>query len=89
MIRLMWLGLMVSLLAGCAGNRRPDPPSVPKVVEVVVTKYVPIPAELAADCDNEAAREQTYAEAKRLALKRADYLEECTARMRRIRGLGK
>ena len=89
MIRLMWLGLMVALLAGCQGNRRDDPPVVPKVVEVVVTKYVPIPAELAADCANEAAREQTYAEAKRLALKRADYLEECTARMRRIRGLGK
>lgn len=73
------------LLAGC----KTCPPVVPETVEVVVTKYVPIPAELAADCANEPAKEQTYAEAKRLALKRADYLEECTARMRRIRGLGK
>ena len=79
------IALAAILLAGC----KTQPPVVPEIVEVVVTKYVPIPAELAADCANEAAREQTYAEAKRLALKRADYLEECTARMRRIRGLGK
>lgn len=87
MIRLMLLGLMVALLAGCPGNRRDDPPTVPKVVEVVVTKFVPVPDELAADCQNTAPKAQTYAEAKRLAIVRAEYLDECTARMRRIKAL--
>lgn len=83
---LFWLVLLV---AGCTGNRRPDPPVVPDVVEVAVTKYVPIPPELAADCQNTEPREQTYAEAKRLALLRDEYLDECTRRMRQIRALGK
>ena len=89
MSRLILLAPMVALLAGCPGNRRPDPPPVPKIVEVTVTKFVPVPADLTADCTNEAAREQTYAEAKRLALKRDEYLAECSARMKRIRALGK
>lgn len=44
--------------------------------------------QMAADCANEPPREQTYAEAKRLAIKRGEYLAECTERMRRIRALG-
>ena len=81
--------LILPMLAGCPGNRRPDPPTVPKVVEVVVTKFVPVPAELAADCQDTKPTKNTYSEAKRLALLRREFLEECTARMRKIRGLAK
>ena len=84
----LWAAIALALLlTGCSGTRRPDPPDVPQVVEVVVTKYVPVPADLAADCMNEAPRSQTYQEAKRLAIKRGEYLAECTERMRRIRAL--
>lgn len=79
---------LVLLLAGCAGNTKPAPPVIPQVVEVPVTKYVPLPVELTADCNNTTPREQTYAEAKRLALLRGEYLDECTLRMRKIRALG-
>ena len=78
---------LVLLLSGCKTTEPQKQP--PQVIEVVVTKYVPVPAELAADCTNEAPREQTYAEAKRLAIKRGEYLAECTERMRRIQGLGR
>ena len=80
--------IVAGLLAGCTGNRKPDPPVVPQVVEVPVTKYVPVPDTLTADCQDTVPTEQTYAEAKRLALVRAKYLEECTGRMRKIRALG-
>ena len=88
-IYLLVLWALIALALLLTGCKTTEPSKPPQVVEVVVTKYVPVPAELAADCTNEPPREQTYAEAKRLALKRADYLEECTTRMRRIRGLGK
>lgn len=83
---ILWALIAVAmLLTGC---KTTEPQRPPQVIEVVVTKYVPVPAELAADCANEPPREQTYAEAKRLAIKRGEYLAECTARMRRIRALG-
>lgn len=86
----MWrpAALIACLLAGCTGNVKEAPP-VPKVVEVPVTKYVPVPDALTADCQNTAPKEQTYGEAKRLALVRGEYLDECTQRMRKIRSLGK
>lgn len=83
---ILWALIAVAvLLTGC---KTTEPQRPPQVIEVVVTKYVPVPAELAADCANEPPREQTYAEAKRLAIKRGEYLAECTERMRRIRALG-
>ena len=87
--RALVLWALLALVAACTGNRKPDPPMVPDVVEVPVTKYVPVPDELAADCQNAAAREQTYSEAKRLALLRDEFLRECSERMRKIRALGK
>ena len=78
---------LVLLLSGCKTTEPQKQP--PQVIEVVVTKYVPVPADLAADCMNEAPRSQTYQEAKRLAIKRGEYLAECTERMRRIQGLGR
>jgi len=87
----MWrspsLIVAAALLTGCPGNRKDDPPPVPKIVEVPVTKYVPVPEELTADCQNTAPQSQTYSEAKRLAIVRGEYLDECTQRMRKIRSL--
>ena len=88
-IRLALLSWLVLLVAGCAGNRRDDPPVIPQVVEVAVVKYVPVPDDLAADCRDTAPKEQTYAEAKRLALLRTEFLAECSERMRKIRALGR
>lgn len=80
------ISAMALLVAGCSrGNLRIDPP---KVVQVEVTKYVPVPAELTEPCTVYAPAEQTYAEAKRLALLRLESLQECNGRMARIRALG-
>lgn len=74
---------LILALSGCA--------SAPKVetVTVTVTKLVPVPAALVADCHDEQPREQTVGEAKRLAEVRRLALAECTGRMREIRKLGK
>lgn len=76
------------LLTACRDDVKPDAPVVPEVVRVPVDRYVPVPPDLTADCGNDAVREQTYAEAKRLALVRDEHLQECTQRMRKIRALG-
>lgn len=84
---ILWALIAVAmLLTGC---KTTEPQRPPQVIEVVVTKYVPVPAELAADCQNTEPVSQTYSEAKRLALMRLEFLEECTARMRRIRAIAK
>lgn len=81
------LGLiLLAALMGCQ-NSKDDPPPVPRVVEVTVTKYVDVPKELTADCQDDKPKAQTYSEAKRLALVRGEYLGECTQRMRKIRAL--
>jgi hypothetical protein len=78
--------MLALLVAGCGrGNLRIDPP---KIVQVEVTKYVPVPAELTEPCTMYAPAEQTYAEAKRLALLRLESLQECNGRMARIRAMG-
>lgn len=74
------------LVVGCGReNLRVDPP---KIVQVEVTKFVPVPDELTEPCTVYAPAEQTYAEAKRLALLRLESLNDCNARMARIRALG-
>lgn len=60
----------------------------PKVVQVEVVKFVPVPEALTEPCPVYAPAEQTYAEAKRLALVRLESLKDCNARMARIRALG-
>ena len=79
--------IAVALLAtACTHqNLKVDPP---KIVQVEVTKYVPVPDELTAPCTLYAPAEQTYAEAKRLALVRLESLKECNGRLARIRALG-
>ena len=89
LISLLALWALIALALLLTGCKTTEPPNPPQVIEVVVTKYVPVPADLAADCMNEAPRSQTYQEAKRLAIKRGEYLAECTERMRRIQGLGR
>lgn len=81
------LTLIVLLLSACRDDVKPDAPVVPEVVRVTVDRIVDVPADLTGDCGNDSVREQTYAEAKRLALVRDEYLKECTQRMRKIRGL--
>lgn len=68
-------------------GRRPDPPPVPETVYVTVERIVPVPRELTADCDRVLKRENTVAEAVRLANSRLASLDECSGRMRRIREL--
>lgn len=81
------LGLSILLLSACAAKPELVIPETPKLVRVPVDRYVAIPSELIADCTDEAPKEQTYAEAKRLAGVRREYLAECTSRMRKIRAL--
>ncbi len=75
------------LLSACRHDVKPDTPVAPEVVRVTVDRLVEVPADLTADCGNDSVREQTYAEAKRLAIVRDEYLRECTQRMRKIRAL--
>ena len=75
--------ILLALLAGC----QTCPDVVPEKVYITVEKMVPVPAELAKDCDLPAKRGNTYGEAIRLANARKAALEECNARMRQIRGL--
>jgi hypothetical protein len=80
--------LLAPLLAGWGSCTRRAPPP-PQVVYVTVEKLVPVPDALTAPCQNEAPREQTAGEAKRLANVRGLYLDECTGRMAEIRALGR
>lgn len=79
--------IAIALLASACTreNLKVEPP---KIVQVEVTKYVPVPAELTEPCTVYAPAEQTYAEAKRLALLRLESLQECNGRLARIRALG-
>jgi hypothetical protein len=86
MIRIAILAGLL-LLAGCA-NRPPVLPEVPKTVTVVVEKYVTVPDELTAACPEYAPREQSYNEAKRLALIRLESIQACNKQLERIRALG-
>lgn len=76
----------VALLSGC--QTTPKLPEQPKIVQVEVVKYVPVPEELTRPCQIGEAQAQTYAEAKRLALVRREYLIECNKDKARIRALG-
>ena len=81
------LALILPLvLVGCPWNTKPE---VPKVVTVTVEKIVHVPDELTTPCDEIAKREDSYGEAVRLANARKLSLQECSARMARIRALGR
>lgn len=76
--------LVLPLLGGATCERRV---TVPEIVEVPVVKVVEVPAELSRDCDPVPKREDSYAEAIRLANARAASLAECSGRMKQIREL--
>lgn len=79
------VAMVALLLAACGRENLRVPP--PKIVQVEVARYVPVPVELTEPCTLYAPAEQTYAEAKRLALVRLESLKECNARLARIRAL--
>lgn len=79
--------LTCALLAACGAKPELVVPDAPKIVRVAVTKHVALPAELTGDCYNEPAKEQTYAEAKRLANLRAESIAECNKRWAKVRAL--
>ena len=85
MRRLALILATVLLLAACGKEELIRPP---EIVEVTVTKYVPVPAELSRDCDEVPKEGNDYQEAIRLANARLASLEECNGRLRKIRGLG-
>lgn len=76
---------LTACLALAACGTTPIKP--PKVVEVVVTKIVPVPVELTEPCKQHAPQAKTVAEAVRIANARKLALDECSARMAQIRNL--
>lgn len=68
-------------LAGCAQVQ-------PKPVQVPVTQYVPVPAELTQPCPIAEPQNATVAEAVKVARERKTALAVCNEQLRQIRGLG-
>lgn len=79
--------LAVTLLPGCTTSRQAVLPKVPETVTVVVEKYVTVPKELTERCPVYEPREQSYDEAKRLALIRRESVLQCNAKLERIEKL--
>jgi hypothetical protein len=75
------------LLGGGSCSSTPERPTIPQIVEVPVTRFVPLDPALTADCQDEPAKSQQLGEATRLANVRREYLVECSGRMARIRAL--
>ncbi len=83
MSRILSLAILI-FLAGCATTK---PISPPKVVQVAVERIVPVPAALTEPCQQHEPKAKTVQEAVRLANVRKAALDECSARMKRIRDL--
>lgn len=71
--------LVVILLTGCA--------SVPKVTQVQIPTYIPVPAALTAECPVAMPTDTSEGELLRVARERRASLEDCSARMGAIRGI--
>ncbi|WP_167285217.1 Rz1-like lysis system protein LysC [Marilutibacter alkalisoli] len=78
--------MLLLVLAACRGTCPDIKP--PEIVEVVVERYVPLPADLTRPCGDTAKRNNTVSEAVRLANARKADRDECNARMTQIRELG-
>lgn len=78
---------VVLTLAACKTTPEAQETVIPKVVTQTVTRIVPVPEALTTPCVEHAPQEQTYAEAKRLALVRLESIRECNTRLERIRRL--
>lgn len=79
------LALTVLALAACRQDVKIDPP--PELVRVTVEKIVPLDKKLTRDCHDEAPKEQSYGEAKRLANVRKASIAECNKRWAQVRAL--
>lgn len=79
--------ILVFALTGC--KTAPHVVKAPEIVKVQVREIVPVPDELTKLCAIYEVKESTYGEAVTAANKRKASLEECNARMKKIRELGK
>ena len=77
--------IALALLAGCATK----PIQPPKVVEVVVTKIVPVPAKLTKQVPVYEVTDQSVAEAVKAANMRKAGQMQCNAQLGQIEGLTK
>lgn len=87
MSRTLWL-LIVSMpiLSGCPETVKPV--VVPQIVRVEVPVYVPIPAELTADCPIAEPNSLKVQEAVRVANARKVALQNCNVDKAKLRELG-
>jgi hypothetical protein len=75
--------LILVVVAGCA----PVAPKPPKIVEVPVTVYVPVPPELTEPVAIALPKSRTVDEAVRVARERRASLEQCNGQLEQIRTL--
>lgn len=80
------LALVLLSLAGCAPIVKP--PVIPQVVTQTVTRYVPVPAELTAPCHRTERKSNQVIDVVDAFNARGDDIDECNARMSKIRALG-
>ena len=85
--RLQGLIVCAIALAGCQAQPKRDVVT-PQVVQVPVTKYVPIPDEPTADCHKTKRAPNPIRDVVDAFNALSDDIDECTRRMRRIRALG-
>lgn len=81
--------LLCALITGCGRDRDIKPPKAPDIVRVPVTQYVSPPDDLTRLMIIGEPREQSYDEAKRLALFRRAEMEDGNCRFLRIIKLGR
>lgn len=77
--------ILVAGLAGCAGTPEPRPFVAPEVIEVPVTRYVPVPAELTEPCPVPAIKGRTVGDVVDAANARKLALDRCNAQLDAIR----
>ncbi len=75
------------LLTACGEKDLIVPEAPPKIVRVPVDRYVALPKELTADCEDVQPKEQTYGEALRLANVRKEIIAKCNRDKAAIRRL--
>ena len=78
----LYLLVILLTLTSCATVQ-----PAPKVIEVPLNVYVPIPAELTADCAVPVLQERTWAGLADLVVQLRGSLTECSTRMQAIRGI--
>lgn len=84
-VYLSTIAASIALLTGC--TTAPVRPVIPQTVQVVVTKYVPVPEWMTAPCAISELRTGTGFDALDVGHQRKVSLLDCNARMDAIRGL--